>query len=113
MCIFNTHILYITLVSFSAMAVTRTCLHRTHSREVRSFLALEMAARKVLSSVLLPASTFARLHFASLMPCTGSRQYIHICKYLPGINLKIMSLGVAFSDRGHVWEKLEVGCSSV
>ena len=46
---------------------------RAHSREVRSFLALEMAARKVLAPVrLLSASTFARLHFASCMLCTGS-----------------------------------------
>ena len=46
---------------------------RTHSREVRSFLAFEMAARKVRPSVrLLSASTFARLHFASCMLCTGS-----------------------------------------
>ena len=46
---------------------------RAHSREVRSLLALEMAARKVLPPVrLLSASTFARLHFASCMLCTGS-----------------------------------------
>ena len=46
---------------------------RAHSREVRSFLAFEMAARKVLPPVrLLSASAFARLHFASCMLCTGS-----------------------------------------
>ena len=46
---------------------------RAHSREVRSFLAFEMTARKVLPSVrLLSASTFARLHLASCMLCTGS-----------------------------------------
>ena len=46
---------------------------RAHSREVRSFLAFEMAARKMLPPVrLLSASTFARLHFASCMLCTGS-----------------------------------------
>ena len=46
---------------------------RAHSREVRSFLALEMAARKMLPLVrLLSASSFARLHLASCMLCTGS-----------------------------------------
>ena len=46
---------------------------RAHSREVRSFLAFEMAARKVLPPVrLLSASAFARLRFASCMLCTGS-----------------------------------------
>jgi len=39
---------------------------RTHSREVRSLLAFEMAGRKMLTLVrLLSASTFARLDFAS------------------------------------------------
>jgi hypothetical protein len=43
------------------------------SHEVRSFLALEMATRKMLPPVLLfSASTFARLHLASRMLCTGS-----------------------------------------
>ena len=46
---------------------------RAHSREVRSFLALEMAARKMLPHVpLLSASSFARRHLASCMLCTGS-----------------------------------------
>ena len=46
---------------------------RAHSREVRSLLALEMAARKMLSPVLpFSASAFARLRFASCMLCTGS-----------------------------------------
>jgi len=50
---------------------------RARSREVRSLLVLEMAARKVLSHVrLLSASLFARLHFASCMLRTGSHQYI-------------------------------------
>ena len=46
---------------------------RAHNCEVRSFLAFEMAAGKVLPPVrLLSASAFARLHFASCMLCTGS-----------------------------------------
>ena len=46
---------------------------RAHSREVRSFRAFKMAARKVRPHVRrLSASTFARLHFASCMLCTGS-----------------------------------------
>jgi len=46
---------------------------QAHSREVRSFLAFEMVARKGLAPVrLLSASAFARLHFASCMLCTGS-----------------------------------------
>ena len=55
---------------------------RAHSREVRSFFALEMAALKMLTPVLLlSASTFARLRFASCMLCTGSR-YIYIYIYI-------------------------------
>ena len=46
---------------------------RAHSRGVHSFLALEMAARKMLPLVrLVSASSFARLHLASCMLCTGS-----------------------------------------
>ena len=46
---------------------------RAHSREVRSFLAFEMAARRMLARVrLLSASSFARFHLASCMLCTGS-----------------------------------------
>ena len=45
----------------------------SHGREVRSFLAFEMAARKLLPHVrLLSVSTSAQLHFASCMLCTGS-----------------------------------------
>ena len=56
---------------------------RAHSREVRSFLALEMAARKMLPLVcLLSASSFARRHLASCMLCTGSHYYIYIYIYI-------------------------------
>jgi len=51
---------------------------RAHSREVRSLLAFEMVARKVLTPVrLLSATTFARLDFASCMLCTGSHKYMY------------------------------------
>jgi hypothetical protein len=71
------------------VAVTRACLHRTHSHEVRLLLALEMAARKVLSSVrLLSASPSARLHFASCMLCTGLA-CIHLYTYILAIYIYI------------------------
>ena len=47
--------------------------NRAQSHDVRSLLALAMAARKILSLVFLfPVSTFARLGFASCMLCIGS-----------------------------------------
>ena len=53
---------------------------RAHSREVRSFLALEMAARKVLPPVrLLSASTFAR---RSLLRACYARVHTSICIYI-------------------------------
>jgi hypothetical protein len=46
---------------------------RARSREVRSLLALEMAARKMLPPVrLVSATAFARLHFASCVLRTDS-----------------------------------------
>ena len=61
----------------SSLPMSRSMLENrrsSHSREVRSFLAFEMAARKLLPHFrLLSVSTSAQLRFASFMLCTGSR----------------------------------------
>jgi len=70
---------------FGAMGLlcvaARACLPPTHGHGVRAYLALDMAARKVLSSVRLPsASTFPRLNFASWMAVHRLQKQMH--KYI-------------------------------
>ena len=57
---------------------------RAQCREVRSSLAFEMAARRMLARVrLLSASSFSRFHLASCscVLCTASHEYINIYIY--------------------------------